>query len=595
MKNTARFYSRIAARLSKKLTVTYLLIYLLILCSLLGILTPLLYRNTRKSLTQMQAIISDEYASLQEQLSECLNGFSGAFYDLLDAYQTDPSKKKRALIVQELSSYTSAYDHFASVAIQLPDGEYISSIFYRNLDTEALLSENRHYRNLLSSYSSSYYSPIYSEKLVQTFSAKEKQNDRFSDLLYYSKNISQGTDVYTLTVFYNISSFLANINTLDAAFFDEYLVMDKYQELIYGTDTSFSEALCEHLTTADVSPVSSLSGSFFYGRGRCFYKRIASTGWVIVSYISFIHMLETLFWVLGIVTGLYLLSPFLYARLLIPMLQKQLSPIKNLSDVMGSFQAGADCRSEIRTGDEIEDLSDTFNKMVLEINRQVKDIRAQERQNSIISYKLLATQVDPHFIYNTMHIINVMARQGKMNEIIEVNTALTYILRERLSSKLSIHETIRHEYETMLQYARIMDYRYQHRIFIHYDIDEALMDAHIPKNILQPLVENSFYHGFADLSEDAVGNIDILIYSIDDEIIIEVNDNGAGISPERLRDLNDESYNICQDQKPHIGLDNIRQRLRYIYQDKQSMTLSSTPGFGTTIVITLAREIPDTL
>ena len=298
-------------------------------------------------------------------------------------------------------------------------------------------------------------------------------------------------------------------------------------------------------------------------------------------------MLEGLFLTLGIVTALYLLSPVLYTLFLIPAVRRQLAPMRALADAMSSFTAGNDIHADIHTQDEIEELASTFNRMVLAINRQVKDIQAKEQENAVVSYKLLATQIDPHFIYNTMNIINIMARQGKTDEIVEINTALTRILRERLNSKLSILDTVRNEYETMLQYATIMDYRYEHQIWIHYDISESLMDHQIPKNILQPLVENSFYHGFGHMEAPLSGHVDILIYSVKDEIVIEVSDDGQGMSQKRIEDIMNQSYNIYEDKKPHIGLHNIRQRLQYIYGEKCQMEIHSTEGAGTTVIITL--------
>lgn len=180
-----------------------------------------------------------------------------------------------------------------------------------------------------------------------------------------------------------------------------------------------------------------------------------------------------------------------------------------------------------------------------------------------------------------------MVHQGKTAEIVEINTALTRILRERLNSKLSILDTVRNEYETMLQYATIMDYRYEHQIWIHYDISESLMDQQIPKNILQPLVENSFYHGFGNMEGALSGHVDILIYAVDGEIVIEVSDDEQGMSQQRIEDIMNQAYSIYEDKKPHIGLNNIRQRLSYIYGDQCNMEIHSTEGIGTTVIITL--------
>jgi sensor histidine kinase YesM len=192
-----------------------------------------------------------------------------------------------------------------------------------------------------------------------------------------------------------------------------------------------------------------------------------------------------------------------------------------------------------------------------------------------------------------MNIINIMARQGRDGEIIEVNSALIKILRDRLSSKLSILCTIAQEVDSLYQYQLIMRYRYENKVEVVVDVDSTLMEKKIPKNILQPLAENAFYHGFANLPDDQEGLITILIYSIEENIIIELSDNGAGISEERLKILQNHSYQIYADHKPHIGLDNIQQRLDYIYHGDYQFEIQSTLGYGTTIVITVPINPPN--
>ena len=84
-----------------------------------------------------------------------------------------------------------------------------------------------------------------------------------------------------------------------------------------------------------------------------------------------------------------------------------------------------------------------------------------------------------------------------------------------------------------------------------------------------------------------------MIYSIEENIVIEVSDNGQGISEDRLAQIRNQSYNIYADKKPHIGLNNIQQRLKFIYGDKQSLEIHSTLGVGTTIIITIPMEFPE--
>lgn len=231
---------------------------------------------------------------------------------------------------------------------------------------------------------------------------------------------------------------------------------------------------------------------FDYSSGVYYYIQNPSNGWYFIAFSPYTKLLSNLFTVFGIITLLYLISPLLYGIFLIPTTSKLLSPLVKLYDSMKYYKAGKQISLEIITGDEIEQLSEIYNQMIKKINYQIDDIKEKEHVNAVVSYKLLATQIDPHFIYNTMNIINIMARRGNSDAIVEINSALIKIIRERLNSKLRISDTIEHELETLYQYNLIMDYRYENKIKTKVAVDETLLQKKIPKNILQPLSENAF-------------------------------------------------------------------------------------------------------
>jgi Predicted signal transduction protein with a C-terminal ATPase domain len=371
--------------------------------------------------------------------------------------------------------------------------------------------------------------------------------------------------------------------------FTGYAIIDRYQDVLYSSNPAWQADDFSLTTLFDYHKLKDSKSTF---QGVYYYAQNPATGWFFISYAPYTLLLSNLFTVFGIITLLYLISPLLYGIFLIPTASRYLSPLTKLYDSMKYYKAGEQISLEIRTGDEIEELSNIYNQMIEKINNQIEDIKDKEHVNAVVNFKLLATQIDPHFIYNTMNIINIMARQGNSEAIIEINSSLIKILRERLNSKLTISDTIEHELETLYQYKLIMDYRYENKIKTTVSIDEALLQKKIPKNILQPLTENAFYHGFGNKLFEQEGCIDILIYSVGQELVIEVSDNGAGMSDERLAMLMNRSYHIYDDNKPHIGLDNIRQRLEYVYQGNYEFNISSNLGFGTTISITIPLEMP---
>lgn len=117
--------------------------------------------------------------------------------------------------------------------------------------------------------------------------------------------------------------------------------------------------------------------------------------------------------------------------------------------------------------------------------------------------------------------------------------------------------------------------------------ESGLLHEKIPKNLLLPIVENSFYHGLSNEDDFFSGNIDISIYSIDQKIVVEISDDGKGISKEKLDYIKENKWKSPDKDRTHIGLSNVYERLCFIYQDNFSFDISSTLGYGTTCSIVI--------
>ena len=278
-----------------------------------------------------------------------------------------------------------------------------------------------------------------------------------------------------------------------------------------------------------------------------------------------------------------------------PANDKMLRPISLLRDQVKKFSIGDEPVQFFETEDEIGELSHSFYDMAVNINQQSSELSRKEYEKAVTYYKLLTTQLDPHFIYNTMNIINILARQGAYEDIIKVNTALTRVLRERLNTQNTTFENVSNEIVTLKQYQLIMDYRYHNQVKVEYDIDESILDKKIPKNILQPLVENAYYHGLSADTGEIQGNIEILIYPLEDELIIEISDDGKGFSEKRLMEIREnlKHATMHKEKEAHIGMENIYQRISYLYGDNFSMDIQSEEGHGSTIVLTFPLETED--
>lgn len=570
--------------LSRKITIKMFLIYISIyLCTLVTILLlvrPKLEREADTTARDSLSLMSTEIENVQNLVTEYSQSFlySNDIADRLSAYDAAPSIRTRALVNQALSNYVVSSSSLLALSLEDTDHNYFSAIYFTNVCNKESALADPDYQNLMETQNGSYYKYITPEIF------KARDFDYNYHAMEYTQVIRINRKNYILRTYAKLSIAISHLNALSEHVFSDIAILYSDGTAAYTSGEKFTK---DTSYLKDIFSYHLSQDQLMTKEGVYFYQKNVTTGWILLGYAPYTYYYYTMISIVEIVTLLYIASAAIYTVFLIYTIRYSLRPLEQLNQAMQDYSAGASVRTDIHTRDEIEKLNGYFVEMTDKINQQVEDIKEQEHVNSVVNYKLLATQIDPHFIYNTMNIINIMARQGNTEAIVEINSALIKILRERLNTKLSITDTVENERDTLYQYFRIMNYRYENKIQLSMDVDDALLQCQIPKNILQPLAENSFYHGFPSLSATQEGYIDIMIYSIEDELVLEISDNGAGISPERLEILRNHSYEIYNDKKPHIGLDNVRQRLTYMYGGQYQFDIQSTEGYGTTISITI--------
>ena len=236
-----------------------------------------------------------------------------------------------------------------------------------------------------------------------------------------------------------------------------------------------------------------------YSDGLIYIANSNNNTCLIASYSSsniFFDNFYLYFWTtVAIFIALILLSIIL----LTPNIRKALRPIHDLAEVM-SFATleneKGEIYSTIKSEDEIGDLSRIYNDMLDRIYDQKEEIIRSEKEKQIMRFSLIVSQIDPHFIFNIMNIITFLARKKQYENIIKLNSALIVILQDRLRiSDIDVFDSIRHELEILNQYIVIWQFRTQMNVNFIWDVDEKALDRQMPKNILQPIVENALLHG----------------------------------------------------------------------------------------------------
>lgn len=236
--------------------------------------------------------------------------------------------------------------------------------------------------------------------------------------------------------------------------------------------------------------------------------------------------------------------------------------------------------------DEIGDLIDTYNYMTRKMDQLMTDQAKAAEELRIAEFRTLQAQINPHFLYNTMDMINWLAQQGRTDEVSYAVQKLSRFYKLTLSRKQSI-STIASETEHVSIYLQIQNMRFRDSITFICDIPDELMEYQIPKLTLQPIIENSVLHGILETS-DKTGTIVLTGWLEDSDIVLLISDNGVGIPPEKLDTLLvektiTETTNAASG--TNIAVYNTHRRLQILYGSDYGLSYTSNPGQGTEVEI----------
>ncbi|MDY0287929.1 MAG: histidine kinase [Sphaerochaeta sp.] len=231
---------------------------------------------------------------------------------------------------------------------------------------------------------------------------------------------------------------------------------------------------------------------------------------------------------------------------------------------------------------ETRDIAQECQNFVQEIQELLEDVQHKEAEKRTSELNFLQMQLNPHFMYNTLFTIKCMIDMGRHTQACETLDSFTDMLKKVLQINTPMI-TIADNIEYLDDYTFIMKQRYGENLSIIYDIEKGMEELHILKFMLQPIIENSIYHGFSQGIEEN----SVIILSIRTEanhILIQVRDNGCGMSAETSANI---FTNMEKERTKHIGLYNVYKQLELYYDHKASITIDSEQGKGTTVSITV--------
>ena len=328
----------------------------------------------------------------------------------------------------------------------------------------------------------------------------------------------------------------------------------------------------------------------FEGRERIItVKSIGYTGWKVVGVtpknVVSLNTIKTRLFIVFLITLilfiLTLINSYISSRIT--------NPIKELEKSVGFLEEG-NLETPVYIGGsyEIQHLGTSINSMARQIRVLMNDIVTEHEAKRKQEFDTLQSQINPHFLYNTLDSIKWIATMQKNSGIVSVVTALSSLLKN-MAKGFNEKVTLRQELDFLQNYVIIEKIRYIELFDIDIIVEqEELYDARIIKLTLQPIVENAIFSGIEPSGR--TGLITIRVWVKSGVLHISVTDNGIGISPENIEKLLTDTSRITRSNMSGIGLPNVDRRFKLVYGEDYGLTIESVVDQYTTITITLPLE-----
>lgn len=358
-------------------------------------------------------------------------------------------------------------------------------------------------------------------------------------------------------------------------------ILDQEGALVYHMDPAYFEDLSKKEALINIDKMS--DGYDTHMKRLIHHYTVAGTEWTLVGVSTLDHLtaarrqiIETLFIIIVLLFSISMVIGFIIAN-------RITKPILSLENTMRAVSDQVVFADEIPNSSyEIDRLRIHFNEMNQKIFDIMESIKVREKYLREVELKSLFSQINPHFLYNTLDTIIWMAEFKDTEKVVAITKSLAQFFRLSLSKgsqMIPLHQEIDH----VAQYLYIQEQRYGDHLTYAFDIDPMLNEILVPKIILQPIVENAIYHGIKLLPYPGKITISAKQYN-DKDMLITISDNGVGYSPNRTKTTSETTTKLGG-----VGLENVNNRLKLIYGDAYGLTIESEIGKGTIIKLFLTQ------
>lgn len=366
--------------------------------------------------------------------------------------------------------------------------------------------------------------------------------------------------------------------------YELYVIDNNTAELIYAPEemAAFSVPhISENITAANGSFHDTINGAEYLA----VYVQSSVTPWTVVGIVEqntiisgFIQVRKQMLITVSICILLFIFSAAHVTRFLTRDLRLLTNAVTQVDDENLNFHL------KIKSRDEIGTLYAQIGFMLGRIRDLISDIRRKEAEKRQAEIQMLSMQINPHFMYNTLHTIKVLASMQGVQNIATVSDALSNMLHLNLDSREFI--SVDEEQSYLLDYIHIQEYRYVGKFTYHVSVEDSVRGYMIPKLLIQPVVENALKHGISAATKEEV--LYIHIFDDDGKLKISVKNSGEPFKDSLLDGTHYQSKNSSR-----IGLSNIIRRLNLLFGEEGALRIYSDAGLFTTVEISLPLIQPE--
>lgn len=265
-------------------------------------------------------------------------------------------------------------------------------------------------------------------------------------------------------------------------------------------------------------------------------------------------------------------------------------PLRSLANLMEKVQGGnLDVQFNVKYKDEVGLVATNFNSMLVRIKELVNEVTETKLREKQTELNALQSQINPHFIYNTLETIRMIAVIHKIQEISDTIIILGKLLRYSIN-QINELATVKDELQHLENYIFLQNKRFSNKFVLKTIIPDSLLEMKTIKLIFQPIVENSILHGLEKKREK--GYITIISEQTNNHVTFTISDNGIGIEPEALDEINKQiqTYSIYSNSTKFIGLRNVNERIKLFFGDLYGISIESVVGSGTSVIVKLPNN-----